>query len=83
MEKKMKLEIWLANANRGGCPMEVELIFTGKRRAEITKKIQVVEDEILYYMTTGDTKKEPCFIFGDFIIRKAGIQAIRLSEADY
>ena len=63
--------------------MEVELIFTGKSRAVITKKIQAIEDEIMYYMTTGDTKKEPCFVFGDFIIRKAGIQAIRLAEADY
>ena len=63
--------------------MEVEIIFNGKSRAVITKKIQAVEDEIMYYMTTGDTKKEPCFVFGDFIIRKAGIQAIRLAEADY
>ena len=67
----------------GGGKTEVDLFFTGKNKTEILKNVQKAEDEILYYMTTGDTKKEPCFIFGDFIIRKAGIQAIRLTEADY
>ena len=82
MQRTMKLEIWLAKANGGG-NIEVNIVFKGRSRTDVLKKIQAVEDEIMYYMTTGDTKKEPCFIFGDFIIKKAGIIAIRLSEADY
>ena len=83
MEKKMKLELWLTNNRSGGGKIEVDIIFTGNTKTEILKKIQETENEIHYYMTTGDAKNESCFIFGDFILRKEGIQAIRLSEADF
>ena len=83
MQRKMKLEIWNKCSGGAGNKIEVEIVFTGRCRTDLLKKIQAAEDEILYFMSTGDMKKEPCFIFGDFIIRKAGIQAIRLTEADF
>lgn len=82
IQRKMKLDIWLAKANGGG-NITLDLIYEGKTLDEIANQIDRDQEEIFYYMNTGDTKKQQCFCFQGMMIRKAGIQAIRLSEADF
>ena len=45
--------------------------------------IQDHENDILYFMRTGDDKGEECFCLNGFMIKKNGIRAIQLSESDY
>lgn len=80
VECKYKIELWKSN---GGAKIEEEILYTGGSLKEIAAQVDRDQAEILYFMQTGDFKKEKCFCFNGLMINKAGIVAIRLSEADY
>ncbi len=82
MQRTMKLEIW-NKCSGGGADITENIVYTGGSEKEILSLIDHDQEEILYYMRTGDMKKERCFCFQGLMIKKAGITAIRLSEADY
>lgn len=82
MERTMKLEIWNKCSGGGGKIVE-SITYRGGSLKEIASLIDRDQEEIMYYMTTGDLKKQKCFNFQGLIVNKAGIVAIRLSEADY
>lgn len=82
MKKKMKLEIWTQKS--GGGPLITEdVIYEGSSIKEIAALINKDQDEIDYYMKTGDFKKIQCFCFQGLFIKKAGIVAIKLYEAEF
>lgn len=81
VQRKYKIELWKSNG--GGTKIEEEIIYYGISLKDIAKQVDRDEEEILYYMQTGDMKKQRCFCFNGLMINKAGIVAIRLSEADY
>lgn len=82
IKKKMKLEIWTQKS--GGGPLITEDVFyEGESLKEIAALIDKDQNEIDYYMKTGDFKKIQCFCFQGLFIKKAGIVAIKLSEAEY
>lgn len=78
MIKKMQLEIY-----SGGGHIERELIYDGKDAEEIAGKIAHDENELLYFMRTGDTKGEKCFVFQGFMFVKGAITAAQLQEPEY
>ena len=80
VQRKYKIELWKSN---GGAKIEEEITYYGTSYKDIAKQVDRDEEEILYYMQTGDMKKQRCFCFNGLMINKAGIVAIRLSEADY
>jgi hypothetical protein len=75
MEKTMMLEIF-----RGGGVLERELLYTGKTLEEIAGAIERDENELLYFMSTGDDKGQKSFCFQGFMFRKDGIDAAQISE---
>lgn len=79
--RKMKLQIWTNRSN--GAAIEQDIMYEGGTEAEVLALIVHDQEEISYYMKTGDTKKIQCFCFQGIYIKKAGIVAIKLSEADY
>ena len=79
--RKMKLQIWTNRSN--GAAIEQDITYEGGTEAEVLALIVHDQEEISYYMKTGDTKKIQCFCFQGIYIKKAGIVAIKLSEADY
>ena len=81
IQRKYKIELWKSNG--GGTKIEEEITYYGTSLKDIARQVDRDEEEILYYMQTGDMKKQKCFCFNGLIINKAGIIAIRLSEADY
>lgn len=81
VQRKYKIELWKSNG--GGTKIEEEIIYYGTSYKDIARQVDRDEEEILYYMQTGDMKKQRCFCFNGLMINKAGIVAIRLSEADY
>lgn len=84
MKKKMKLEIWTQKSGGGGnAPITEDIIYEGRTLKEIAALIDKDQDEIAYYMQTGDFKKVQCFCFQGLFIKKAGIVAIKLSEAEF
>jgi len=84
MKKKMKLEIWTQKSGGGGnAPITEDIIYEGRTLKEIAALIDKDQDEIAYYMQTGDFKKIQCFCFQGLFIKKAGIVAIKLSEAEF
>lgn len=60
-----------------------DVIYEGSSIKEIAALINKDQDEIDYYMKTGDFKKIQCFCFQGLFIKKAGIVAIKLSEAEF
>lgn len=83
MLRKMKLEVWHTNKSSGGGKMEEVITYEGSSLKDIASQIDRDQEEIQYFMQTGDYKKVQCFIFNGLMIKKAGIVAIRLSEADF
>lgn len=84
MKKKMKLEIWTQKSGGGGnAPITEDIVYEGRTLKEIAALIDKDQDEIAYYMQTGDFKKIQCFCFQGLFIKKAGIVAIKLSEAEF
>lgn len=83
MKKKMKLEIWTQKSGGGNAPITEDIIYEGRTLKEIAALIDKDQDEIAYYMQTGDFKKIQCFCFQGLFIKKAGIVAIKLSEAEF
>lgn len=79
--RKMKLQIWTNRSN--GAAIEQDIMYEGGTEEEVLALIVHDQEEISYYMKTGDTKKIQCFCFQGIYIKKAGIVAIKLSEADY
>ena len=75
MVKTMLLEIF----NRGGV-LEREITYSGKTLQEIAKAIQRDENELLYFMNTGDDKGQKSFCFQGFMFRKDMIEAAQMSE---
>lgn len=80
IECRYKIELWKSN---GGGKIEEEIVYYGSSLKEIASQVDHDQAEILYFMQTGDYKKQQCFCFSGLMIKKAGIVAIRLSEADY
>lgn len=80
VQRKYKIELWKSN---GGAKIEEEITYYGTSLEDIARQVDKHEEEIIYYMQTGDMKKQRCFNFNGLMINKAGIVAIRLSEADY
>ena len=78
MVKTMMLEIFM-----GGGYIERELSYHGKDLQEIAEQIQRDENELLYYMRTGDAKGEKCFVFCGFMFAKAPITAAQIKEPEY
>lgn len=78
MVKKMNLELFTAGGH-----IERELTYEGKDAAEIASQIQRDENELLYYMRTGDIKGEKAFVFQGFMFTKATLIAAQLSEPEY
>ena len=74
MIQKRTLEIF-----RGGASIEREIVYEGTPK-QIAEQMKHDEEELLYYMRTGDEKGERSFVFRDFIFRKAGIEAAVFSE---
>lgn len=81
VQKKYKIELWKSNG--GGTKIEEDIVYYGTSLEDIAAQVDRHQEEILYYMQTGDFKKEKSFCFNGLMINKAGIIAIRLSEADY
>lgn len=77
MIKKMTLEIFT-----GGGYIERELVYEGST-ASIAKQIQNDENELLYYMRTGDDKGEKCFVFQGFMFSKKPITAAQIREPEF
>jgi hypothetical protein len=78
MIKKMTLEIF-----SGGGYIERELIYEGSTLSAISKQIQNDENELLYYMRTGDEKGEKCFVFQGFMFSKRPITAAQIKEPEF
>ena len=78
MIRKMSLEIF-----SGGGYIERELVYEGKDMKEIQEKIQADENELLYYMRTGDDKGEKCFVFQGFMLAKKPLQAVQMREPEF
>jgi hypothetical protein len=78
MIKKMTLEIF-----SGGGYIERELIYEGSTLSSISKQIQNDENELLYYMRTGDEKGEKCFVFQGFMFSKKPITAAQIKEPEF
>ena len=78
MIKKMTLEIF-----SGGGYIERELIYEGSTLSAISKQIQNDENELLYYMRTGDEKGEKCFVFQGFMFSKKPITAAQIKEPEF
>lgn len=83
IKKKMKLEIWTQKSGGGGPLITEDVFYEGESLKEIAALIDKDQNEIDYYMKTGDFKKIQCFCFQGLFIKKAGIVAIKLSEAEY
>lgn len=49
----------------------------------IAAQIEKDENELLYYMRTGDMKGEKCFVFQGFMVTKGAITAAQLKEPEY
>lgn len=68
----------------GGVPLITEDIFyEGGSLKEITALIDNDQKEIENYMMKGNSNHSKCFCFQGLFIKKAGIVAIRLSEAEF
>lgn len=67
----------------GNAPITEDIIYEGRTLKEIAALIDKDQEEIAYYMQTGDFKKIHCFCFQGLFIKKAGIVAIKLSEAEF
>ena len=78
MIRKMSLEIF-----SGGGYIERELVYEGKDMKEIQEKIQADENELLYYMRTGDDRGEKCFVFQGFMLAKKPLQAVQMREPEF
>lgn len=78
MIKKMQLEIY-----SGGGYIERELTYEGKDEKAIAEQIQRDENELLYFMRTGDQKGEKAFVFQGFMVAKGQITAAQLREPEY
>ena len=82
MQKTIKIELRFCK-NGGGNKTEETITYYGKDDEDIANQIKRDEGEVLYYMRTGDMKKEKCFCFEGLMIKKAGLYAARFSEADF
>lgn len=78
MIKTMQLEIF-----SGGGVLEREIRYEANTMEEIAKMIEDDENELLYYMQTGDTKGVRCFVFQGFMFAKASITAAQMKEPDF
>lgn len=81
MIRRMKIDVFFGGGRNDH--IEKDIIYEGESEEEIAKMIQDHENDILYFMRTGDNKGEECFCLNGFMIKKNGIRAIQLSESDY
>ena len=59
---------------------EKEIVYEGGTLEEIAKQITDDENQLLYYMRTGDDEGERCFYFGGFMFRKDGLLMAQMTE---
>ena len=76
MKKSMNLSLLYA----GGVEIDREIAYTGEDLEEIARQIDKDENDLLYYMRTGEEGFEKCFCFSGFIFRKEGLLTAQLSE---
>ena len=57
--------------------------YEGETEMEIAKQIQADENELLYYMQTGDEAGSKCFCFRGYMIKKANILTARFTDPDF
>ena len=55
VQKKYKIELWKSNG--GGTKIEEDIIYYGSSLKDIARQVDKDQEEILYYMQTGDMKK--------------------------
>lgn len=61
--------------------IERQITYYGESLEEIAADIDRDNNELLYYLQTGDKKGEKAFCFGGFMFRKEGIYAAKISES--
>ena len=76
MRKTMNLCLFY----EGGVKIDREIAYTGEDLEEIARKIDKDENDLLYYMRTGEEGFEKCFCFSGFMFRKEGILTAQFSE---
>jgi len=76
MKKSMNLSLLYA----GGVEIDREIAYTGEDLEEIARKIDKDENDLLYYMRTGEEGFEKCFCFSGFMFRKEGLLTAQFSE---
>lgn len=76
MKKSMNLSLLYA----GGVEIDREIAYTGEDLEEIARQIDKDENDLLYYMRTGDEGFEKCFCFSGFMFRKEGLLTAQFSE---
>ena len=58
-------------------------MYEAKTMKEIAQMIDRDENELLYYMQTGDTKGVKSFVFQGFMFSKGPIAAAQMKEPEY
>lgn len=76
MNKIMKLELFYP---WGG--VEKDITYIGDSLEEIASDIDRDNNELLYYLRTGDERGDKAFCFGGFMFQKKGIYAAKMSES--
>lgn len=76
INKSIKIELFYP---WGG--VEKDLTYYGETMEEIAADIDRDNNELLYYLRTGDGKGEKAFCFGGFMFQKEGIYAAKMSES--
>ena len=61
--------------------VERQITYYGESLEEIAADIDRDNNELLYYLQTGDEKGEKAFCFGGFMFQKNGIYAAKMSES--
>ena len=76
INKNIKIELFYP---WGG--VEKDLTYYGETMEEITENIDRDNNELLYYLRTGDDRGKKAFCFSGLIFKKEGIYAAKMSES--
>ena len=76
MKKTMILHLLYA----GGVEFEKELEYIREDLEDIANQINKDENNLFYYMRTGENHDELCFCFCGFMFRKEGLLAAQITE---
>lgn len=76
MKKTMNLCLFYM----GGVEIDREIEYIGEDLEEIAGQIERNENDLWYYMRTGDECGERCFCFSGFMFRKEGLITAQFSE---